>query len=125
MYSGNAVMHSGTVQEMHCSIKGICMFSHKTTSMEVSLNEIQFLFGAVERVPEITPSRWNLISEIVQDCQNLTVSDECPKVYLGGGEKGKSFGRFCSSPKQCQDLYETLKNVELQSKEITQSIETM
>ena len=91
--------------------------------MEVSMN-IQFLFGAVERVPEITPNRWNLISEIVQDCQNLTVSDECPKVYLGGGEKGKSFGRFCSSPKQCEDVYETLKNVGLQSKEITQSIET-
>ena len=85
---------------------------------------IQFLFGAVERVPEITPNRWNLISEIVQDCQNLTVSDECPKVYLGGGEKRKSFGRFCSSPKQCEDLYEILKNVGLQSKDITQSIET-
>ena len=51
------------------------------------MNEIQFLFGAVERVPEITPNRSNLISEIVQDCQNLTVSNECPKVYLGGGEK--------------------------------------
>ena len=52
------------------------------------MNKIQFLFGAVERVPEITPNRWNLISEIVQDYQNLTISDECPKVYLGGGEKG-------------------------------------
>ena len=68
-----------------------------------------FCFELFERVPAITPNRWNLISEIVQDCQNLTVSDECPKVYLGGGEKGKSFGRLCSSPKQYEDLDETLK----------------
>ena len=80
------------------------------------MNDIQFLFGAVERIPETSPNRWNLISEIVQDCQNLTVSEECPKVHLGGGEKGKSFGRFCSSPKQCEDLYETLKMLDCKAK---------
>ena len=60
--------------------------------MEVSINEIQFLLSAAERIPEPTPNRWNLISEIVQDCQHLIKAEECPKVYLGGGKKGKSFG---------------------------------
>ena len=101
------------------------MFSHNYKHGSVYEQNSIFLFGAIERVPEITPNRWNLISEIVQDCQNFTVPDECPKVYLGGGEKGKSLGRFCGSPKQCQDLYEILKNVGLQSEEITHSIETV
>ena len=95
---------------MHC-IKGVC--SLQTWKC---MNEIQFLFRAVERVSEITPDRWNLIPEIVQDCQNLTVSDECPKVYVFRWWRKRS---HLEDSVVHLDLYETLKNVGLQSKEIT------
>ena len=50
------------------------------------------MFGAAERIPKLAPNRWKLISEIVQDCEHIIASEECPRVYLGGGVKGKSFG---------------------------------
>ena len=75
--------------------------------MEVSLHNIQCLLEAVNKIPEMTPKRWELISELVRGSDvgdtsiNLTMQ-------VCGGNPGCSIG--CFNAKHCQDLYKILED---------------
>ena len=93
--------------------------------MEVKLIEIQCIFEAFKKIPELVPNRWKLVSELVQDCQHLIGSQECPKIYVGGGEKEKSVGIFSGTPKECEDVYHILHKVGLHRNDILKCMETV
>lgn len=77
--------------------------------MEVSLRAVQSLLKAVNRIPEMTPKRWELISELVQGSDVGDTGNNL-RVQLFGDTAACSIGCFNTTPKHCQDSYNILEN---------------